>query len=140
MPTAPAPEDVPVYRDPDVRDRHYHEAETAGVPYLAVERYEEGYAVTFDLMPAGVQLTATAQTEVRDCIRTEVEAVVADANAPETEVSHNVGAALGSIAAFEAETTAQSIAASVGAVVLEEDNWETHRPPEGGGVDVMSND
>ena len=137
--TAPNPEDVPVYTDPDVRDLRYHEAEAEGVPYLAVEAYDEGYAVTFDLMPAGVQLTAEARTEVRELIRTEVESIVADVDTPETEVSHNIGPALGSIAAFEQEATAREIAASVGDVVLDESNWEPHRPPDGAGVDLMSN-
>ena len=137
--TAPNPEDVPVYTDPDVRDLRYHEAEAEGAPYLAVEAYEEGYAVTFDLMPAGVQLTDEARTEIQELVRTEVEAIVADADAPETEVSHNLGPALGSIAAFEQEATARAVAAAVGDVVLDESNWEPHRRPENADVDLMSN-
>ena len=139
MTAPPDPEDVPVYTDPDVRDLRYHEAQAEGVPYLAVERYEQGYAVTFDLMPAGVQLTDGARSEIMDLIRTEVERIVADTDAPETEVSHNLGPALGSIAAFEQEATARAVAAALGGVVLDESNWEPHRPPEDVGVDLMNN-
>lgn len=139
MAPSPSPDEIPVYEDPDVRDRHYHEAEAAGEPYLAVERVEAGYAVTFDLMPAGAQLTAPAREALRDRLHEEVETVVGDAAAPETELSHTLGPALGSIAAFESATAAAAVAAALAPVLLAESNWETYRQPAAD-VDPSRND
>ena len=140
MPPNPSADEIPVFEDPDVRDLHYHESEAEGEPYLAVERYDEGYAVTFDLMPAGVQLTADGQRAVKERLVAEVEAVVGDADSPELEISHNLGAALGSVAAFEDVTTAQRLAASVAEPLLDESNWTEHRAPAEVDVsDLMQN-
>jgi hypothetical protein len=139
MTTTPEPDEIPVYEDPDVRDLHYHRAESAGEPYLAVERVAEGSAVTFDLLPAGVQLTPPARESVRERFVAQVEAVVGDAESPETEISHTLGAALGSAAAFEDAGTARRVAAALGEIVLEESNWERHVPPDSG-ADPRTND
>lgn len=139
MPEAPDPDEIPVYDDPAARDGAYERAEAAAVPYLAVERVAAGYAVTFDLLPAGAQLSAPARQGVRDRLHAEVETVVGDAEAPETELTHNLGPALGSVAAFEDTTRAQAVAAALAEVVLAEANWEAHEPPDGG-VDPMTND
>jgi hypothetical protein len=139
MPESPGAAEIPVYEDPDVRDRQYAAAESASDPYLAVERVQVGYAVTFDLLPAGAQLTPEAREGVRDRLHAEVETVVGDADRPERELSHNLGPALGSVAAFQDEDAARAVAAALAEVVLEEANWEPHEPPDGG-LDPFSND
>lgn len=123
------PQDVPVYEDADVRDLHYYRAEANGEPYLAVERYEEGYAVTFDLLPAGAQLAAPARTDLRDELVAAVEGIVGDDASPETELSHNLGPSMGSVATFEEVATAKSVAVRLAGIVLEEANWEPHQSP-----------
>jgi hypothetical protein len=139
MTESPGAAEIPVYEDPDVRDRQYAAAESTGDPYLAVERVKAGYAVTFDLLPAGVQLTPEARDGVRERLHAEVESVVGDADRPERELSHNLGPALGSVAAFQEVDSARAVAAALAEVVLEEANWEPHEPPDGG-VDPLSND
>jgi hypothetical protein len=129
-----APEAVPFCDDTDERDARYRTAEREGSPFFAVETYEEGYAITFDLMPAGVQLSEAALATVSDLVTDELEAVVGDPELPTREVSRSIGPALGHIAYFERETTARELAATLSEPVLDEDNWITATPPGGAPV------
>lgn len=135
------PEDVPVYRDAEVRDRHYREAEAEGEPYLAVETVGDGpVTVTFDLLPADAQLCEAARETLRDRLVSELETLVADPDEPTGEVSHSLGPSLGSISGFEGEAAARSVAATVAPVVLDRSNWESHKDPGDGAIDPRSND
>jgi hypothetical protein len=131
VPAGYEPQDVPLYEDRETVEAKYTEAERAGEPFLAVERYEEGYAVTFDLLPADKELAPPAASEVGERITREVEAIVGDESLPTTEVSRTVGESLGNVSFFEREASARRVAASVSTLVLDEANWETATPPSG---------
>lgn len=130
MPDAYAPEDVPLYADQATRDAEYERAEREAVPFFAVERYEEGYAVTYDLLPAGKELAKPARKELDERLTREVERLVGDPSVPVTEVSKTVGESLGSVSMFEREETAREVAAVVSRTVLAEANWVEGSPPE----------
>ncbi|MFB6151118.1 MAG: hypothetical protein ABEJ40_04865 [Haloarculaceae archaeon] len=127
----PAPE-VPVYENRASRDEAYYAAKGSGEPFLAVERYEEGYAVTYDLLTAGCELTEPAQAEIDERTRRAVEDVVADDAAPTTEVGRSLGPSLGQISLFREEATARRVAATVAETVLDESNWAEATPPDAG--------
>jgi len=132
------PSDVPVYEDTAARDEAYHRAERESTPFLAVERYEGGYAVTYDLLPAGHELSRPTRKELNERLTKKVEAVVGDAG-PTTEVSKTVGESLGSVSLFAREETAREVAALVSRFVLDESNWVEASPPDSGGVDPRRN-
>jgi hypothetical protein len=135
VPAGYEPQDVPLYEDRETVEAKYTEAERAGEPFLAVEGYEEGYAVTFDLLPADKELAPPAASEVGERITREVEEIVGDERMPTTEVSRSVSASLGHIAFFGRERSARRVAAVVSTIVLDEANWvDPARPGQSQGV------
>jgi hypothetical protein len=134
------PADVPLYEDQGARDEGYRRAEREGVPFFAVEGYEGGYAVTYDLLPAGRELSKPACKELDERLTREVEAVVADPSVPTGEVSKTVSESLGSVSLFEREETARELAAFISETVLDEANWVEASPPDPpSGVDFREN-
>ncbi|WP_235853626.1 hypothetical protein [Halosimplex salinum] len=125
-----APSDVPLYEDLAARDAAYESAERESTPFFAVERYDEGYAVTYDLLPAGKELAKPARKELNERLTRELERVVGDPDRPVTEVSKTVGESLGSVSLFEREATARSVAALLSRTVLDESNWVDATGPE----------
>lgn len=123
MPAGYAPADVPVCADTAVRDDAYETATAEGEPFFAVERYDEGYAVTYDLLPAGVQLAAPAHSELTERVTRTVEAIVGDEANATVEVSRSISPSLGNISFFEREETAREVAATLSRLVLDENNW-----------------
>lgn len=126
-----APSDVPLCRDRASVEERYAAAERDGEPFFAVERYDEGYAVTYDLLPAGYQLTTPARRELDERLTRAVEDVVGDDALPTSEVSRSVGDSLGSVSLFEREETAREVAAVVSRIVLDRHNWVEATPPDG---------
>lgn len=125
------PAAVPLYEDAATVEREYREARRTGAPYFAVEAREDGYAVTYDLLPAGAQLSEPVADAVADRITGEVEAIVSDEDLPTAEVSRSVGPSLAHVAVFDREESARRVAAAVSDLVLDEGNWEEARQPEG---------
>ena len=124
------PSEVPLYEGREAVEEGYAAAQRERVPFFAVEAYEEGYAVTYDLLPAGHQLAPTAHQEVAERLTREVEAVVGDESLPTAEVSRSVSASLGNVSFFGREKTARRVAAAISRVVLDEANWVEADPPE----------
>ena len=131
MPEGYEPSDVPYYGDQATRDDEYERVEREGVPFFAVERYDEGYAVTYDLLPAGRELSKPARKELDERLTRELEDLVGDSSVSTREVSKSIGASLGSISLFEREQTARRVAAVASRVALDESNWVEATPPEG---------
>ncbi len=125
------PAEVPCYEDQATRDAEYERAERERTPFFAVERYEEGYAVTYDLLPAGSELSRPARKELDERLTRELEDLVGDPSIPTREASKSVGASLGSISLFGREETARRVAAVASRFVLDESNWVEATPPEG---------
>ncbi len=125
------PADVPLYETRDERDDAYATAEAEDRPFFGVERYEEGYAVTADLMPAGYRLSEPAQSELAERLTRQVEAVVGDDSYPTEEVGRSLGDALVNLSFFEREATAREVAAAISELVLDEDNWVEATGPGG---------
>jgi hypothetical protein len=123
VPAGYEPQEVPLYEDRETVEAEYADAERAGEPFLAVERYEEGYAVTYDLLPANKELSPPAASEVGERLTREVEDIVGDERMPTTEVSRSVSASLGHVAFFGRERSARRVAAVVSSIVLDEANW-----------------
>jgi hypothetical protein len=124
------PEAVPIYEDRAAVEAAYARAEREREPFFGVETYEEGYAVTYDLLPAGKQLAPPAYAEVGERITREVEAIVGDDSLPTTEVSRTVGESLGNVSFFQREASARRVAATVSQLVLDEANWVAATPPD----------
>ena len=124
------PTEVPLYEDRETVEREYRRAQEEERPFFAVEAYDEGYAVTYDLLPAGYQLAPPAESEVNERLTREIEAIVGDESLPTTEVSRTVSASLGNVTFFAREDSARRVAAVVSALVLDEANWVEPRPPE----------
>lgn len=124
------PADVPLYEDQAAREEGYRRAQRDGEPFFAVERYEEGYAVTYDLLPAGHELSKPACKELNERLTREVEDLVGDPSVPTTEVSKTVSESLGNVSLFEREQTAREVAAFVSGTVLDEANWVEASPPD----------
>lgn len=114
---------IPLYEGQQAIERAYYQAENEDRPYLAVERYESGYGLTFDLLPAGKELTPTAQMEVQTRVTHEVEALVGDDAVPVVEVSQSVNDSLGSISLFDREESAKRVARAIAPIVLDSANW-----------------
>lgn len=123
MPEDYTPSDIPLYEDQATRDEGYRTAECEQRPYLAIECYEDGYAVTYDLFPAKQQLAAPAHKELRERVTRAVEDVVGDEALPTVEVSKSISASLGNVGVFYRERTAREIAVVIATLVLEKDNW-----------------
>ncbi|WP_302082333.1 hypothetical protein [Salinibaculum rarum] len=117
------PHEVPLYGDRETVEQKYSEAERERKPFFAVEVYEEGYAITYDLLPAGHQLAPTTTTEVGERLTREIESIVGDDGLPTAEVSRSVNPSLGSISFFEREESARRVAAVISTLVLDEANW-----------------
>lgn len=124
-----APSDVPLYPDQPTREDEYQRAQADGVPFFAVEQYEEGYALTYDLLPAGSQLAGPAYRELEEQATRTVESIVGDSSLPTAEVGRSIGDSLGNISFFEKESTAREVAAVVSRIVLDETNWVDATPP-----------
>jgi hypothetical protein len=134
-----APSDVPVYESPAVRDAAYETAEREGSPFFAVERYEEGYTVTYDLLPAGKELARPARKELDERLTREIEALVGDPDVPVREVSKSVGASLGSVSLFDREATAREVAAVAARTALDESNWVEASEPSPADTEFRQN-
>jgi len=129
VPAGYDPQEVPLYESREVLETEYAAAERAGEPFFAVEAYDEGYAVTYDLLPTGKELAAPAASEVGERLTREIEDIVADERMPTTEVSRSVSASLGHVAFFGREHSARRVAAAISTVVLDEANWVDASPP-----------
>jgi hypothetical protein len=114
---------IPEYEGRAGVETAYAEAERDGVPFFGIERYEDGYAVTYDLLPAGKRLTPTAHEEVRDRLTDELEAIAGSAEFPTEEVSKSVNDSLGNVSLLGSEDGARRVARAVAPIVLEEANW-----------------
>jgi hypothetical protein len=129
--------EIPLYEGQEAVDEAYAAAERNRDPFFAVERYEQGYAVTYDLLPAGHQLAPTARKEATARLTREVEAIVGDDSLPTTEVSRSVSDSLAHVSFFGQEDSARRVAAALSGVVLDETNWVEATPPDGApGVDA----
>jgi hypothetical protein len=119
--TADSPE-IPVHEGQDAIEQAYSRAEREGVPFVAIERYDEGYAFTYDLLPAGKRLTPAIQKEVKLRLTTELEDVVGS-NTATTELSKSVSDTLGHVSLFAGEAEARQVARAVAPIVLDDANW-----------------
>jgi hypothetical protein len=126
------PSEVPLYEGREGVEAGYAAAQRDGEPFFGVEAYEDGYAVTYDLLPAGAQLTPDARAEVADRLTREVEAIVGDDTLPTAEVSRSVSDSLGNVSTFGREDSARRVAAAVAGIVLDESNWVPARHPDDG--------
>jgi len=114
--------EIPVHEGKEAIERAYGKAEREGVPFVAIECYEEGYAFTYDLLPAGKRLTPAIRKEVQVRLTNELEDIVGS-NTATVEVSKSVGDSLGHVSLFSAEAEARQVARAVAPVVLDEANW-----------------
>ena len=128
------PHEVPLYGDRETVEQEYSDAERRGEPFFAIEAYDEGYAITYDLLPAGRQLAPPTTTEVGERLTREVEAIVGDEGLPTAEVSKSVGASLGNISFFQREESARRVAAVISTLVLDEANWVDAEDPNQAGT------
>ena len=131
MPAGYEPSEVPCFEDTASRDAEYERAERESVPFFAVERYDDGYAVTYDLLPAGQELSKPARKELDERLTRELEDLVGDSSVPTGEVSKSVGVSLGNVSLFARERTARRVAAVIARVALDESNWVEATPPDG---------
>lgn len=115
-------EEIPVYEGQAEIDRAYARAEREGVPFVAIESYEEGYAVTYDLLPAGAALAPAVRKEVQVRLTAELEDIVGDTGET-VEVSKSVSDSLGHVSMLASEAEARRVADAVAPVVLDPDNW-----------------
>lgn len=122
--------EIPLYEGQDAVDEAYAAAERNREPFVAVERYDQGYAVTFDLLPAGYQLAPTARKEATARLTHEIEAIVGDDSLPTTEVSRSVSDSLGHVSFFGREDSARRVAVALTPIVLDETNWVEATPPD----------
>ena len=132
-------EDVPLYEDQSTRDEQYRAAEREGRPYLAIERYEDGYAITYDLLPAGVELAPPAHSELDERVTHAVEEIVGDDARATAEISKSVSASLGNIGVFDRERSARDVAVVVGRLVCDDANWVAASEPDPPGDSLRKN-
>jgi len=116
--------EIPLYEGKQAVERAYSLAQQEGIPFFGIEQYDEGYAVTYDLLPADRQLVAPVEKEVRVRLTTEVEAVVGDSTLPTTEVSKSVNDSLGNVSMFASEAGARRVAEALAPLVLDSGNWK----------------
>lgn len=112
-----------LYEDAQDRDEAYHAAEAESVPFFAIEQYDEGYAITDDLLPAGYELSEPMCKELNERVTRRVEDVVGEEGLATVEVSRSIGTSLGNVSFFQRESTARDVAAVVSRLVLDGANW-----------------
>lgn len=127
------PSAVPLYEGREAVEEMYAQAQRDGTPFFGIEEYEQGYAVTYDLLPADSELAPPTHKEIEVRLTSEIEAIVGDESLPTVEVSKSVSDSLGNISFFEREESARRVAASVAGLVLDEANWVEMTPPDGAG-------
>jgi hypothetical protein len=127
------PEDIPLYEDEGDRDAAYDAAQADGTPFFAIERYEQGYAVTYDLLPAGRELAPPARAEVDTVTEREVKRIVGEASLPTSEVGRSIGPSLGHLSFFQQEGTARRVGGAIAEIVLDDANWVEASPPDSQG-------
>ncbi|MXR50174.1 hypothetical protein GRX03_00930 [Halovenus sp. WSH3] len=115
---------MPVYSGKAAVEAGYAQAQQEGVPFFGIEEYEEGYAVTYDLLPADEQLAPTARKEVQTRLTAEVEDIVGDSELATVEVSKSVNDSLGNVSLLETEASARRIARAIAPIVLDAANWD----------------
>ncbi|MFT4945434.1 MAG: hypothetical protein ACI9K3_001382 [Halovenus sp.] len=120
--TADQPE-IPVHEGQEAIEQAYAEAEREGVPFVAIERYENGYAFTYDLLPAGRRLTPAILAEVKTRLTSELEDIVGDGELATAEVGKSVSDSLGHVSVLASEAAARRVAHAVAPVVLDQTNW-----------------
>ena len=124
------PSEIPVYEGQEEIERAYARAEREGVPFVAIESYEEGYAFTYDLLPAGTRLTPAMRKEVQVRLTAELEGIVGDPESGTVEASKSVNDSLGHVSLLSSLAEARRLAEAVAPVVLDPANWtdgEHHR-------------
>lgn len=125
-----APDEVPLYENRPAVEQEYQAAETEQVPFFAIEQYEEGFAITYDLLPADAELAEPVVSELDERVTREVESIVGDESRPTTEVSRSIGNSLGQLSFFVSEESARTVAAAMSVLVLDENNWVAASPPD----------
>lgn len=118
-----ADSEIPVYEGQAGVEAAYERAERERIPFFGIEQYEEGYAVTYDLLPAGKRLARTAHKEVKVRLTSELEDIVGDSQHQTVEVSKTVNDSLGNVSLFATEESARQVARAIEPIVLEEANW-----------------
>lgn len=130
MPAGYAPSEVPLYETRATVDEQYEVAETNDTPFFAIEQYEDGFAITFDLLPANAELAEPAVSELDERVTRDIEEIVGDDSRPATEVSRSIGNSLGQLSFFLSEESAREVAATISTFVLDEANWVEASPPD----------
>lgn len=132
MPAGYTPSEVPLYETRTTVEQQYQAAQADQQPFFAIEQYEEGYAITYDLLPADSELAEPAVSELDERVTREVESIVGDGSRPTTEVSRSIGKSLGQLSFFVSEESAREIAATISTLVLDDANWVPASPPDSG--------
>lgn len=114
---------IPVFSGKAAVEAGYAQAQQNGVPFFGIEEYEEGYAVTYDLLPADEELAPTARKEVETRLTAAVEDIVGDDGLATVEVSKSVNDSLGNVSMLESEASARRIAQAIAPIVLDTANW-----------------
>ncbi len=114
---------IPVFSGKAAVEAGYAQAQQNGVPFFGIEEYEEGYAVTYDLLPADEELAPTARKEVETRLTAAVEDIVGDDGLATVEVSKSVNDSLGNVSMLESEASARRIAQAIAPIVLNTANW-----------------
>jgi len=118
--------EIPVYDGQQAVEKAYAQAEHNKQPFFGIEQYEEGYAVTYDLLPAGKQLAPTARKELQVQLTNEIETIVANESLSTIEVSKSISESLGNISFLASEESAKQVAQVIKPIVLDEANWTKH--------------
>ena len=116
-------EAIPVYDGQAGVEAAYARAEREGEPFFGIERYENGYAVTYDLLPAGERLGPAPEQRLRERLTAELEAIVEDSELPTDEVATTVNDSLGNVSVLGSEASAHRVARIVETVALDPANW-----------------
>lgn len=124
---SPPAAEIPVHEGTSGVERAYEQAQQDSEPFYGIERYEDGYAVTFDLLPADKRLSPTARKEVDVRLTAELETIVGDTAYPTTETSKSVNDSLISVSLFASEEGARRIANVIAPIVLEPKNWSSEQ-------------
>ena len=115
--------EIPVFEGKQAVETAYTSAERNREPFFGIEHYDEGYVVTYDLLPVDRKLTLTAETTVRRALTAEIEAIVGDSDLATAEVSPSVNDSLGNISILASEASARRVAATIAPLVLDRENW-----------------
>jgi len=132
VPAGYDPSEVPLYENRTTVEEQYEAAQADELPFFAIEQYEEGFAITYDLLPADSELAEPAVSELDERVTREVESIVGDESRPTTEVSRSIGKSLGQLSFFTSEESAREVAARISTLVLDEANWVAASPPDAG--------